>query len=266
MANKDLLLPDGGAGSKQGSSALYNIGTTPNTRTAVSQKVRILSSGYGQTTRLQMGVVSSFNPSESRTIEPLRGIGFGDKIAELVPSVTEPMSIAFERALLYLSNLWQATGYRSGVDGPVRSLRHHRWPFDIEQQMVFSGIADFDMSDAGGSEAETGVDTQPFPRATDELAPRSAASALEALSPTSSLAAESSPAHTILITFFEACWFQDWNTTYSRDAGMIMESGTAMCTDVHDGETVYSEFLSTGNDPTLGEGNSRRFGYINEVE
>ena len=68
-----------------------------------------------------MGVLSSFTPNESRTIDTLRGIGFGDQVAELVPSVTEAMTAGFERALLYLSNLWQATGYAGGVSSPVRS-------------------------------------------------------------------------------------------------------------------------------------------------
>lgn len=105
MANTDLN-PQNGV---QGSSYLYDYGTSPNTRTAVSQKVRVLTPAYGNNTALhQMGVISSIAPSESRGVEPVRGVGFGDMIAELVPSVTEPMTLAFERALLYLSNLWQA--------------------------------------------------------------------------------------------------------------------------------------------------------------
>lgn len=93
----------------QGTSYLYQMGTSPNTRTAVSQKVRVLTPAYGDNRALhQMGVLSSFNPTESKSIEPVRGIGFGDMIAELVPSPTEPMTGSFERALLYLCNLWQA--------------------------------------------------------------------------------------------------------------------------------------------------------------
>ena len=134
MANQDNN-PQGGVG---GTSYLYDYGTSPNTRTAVSQKVRLLTPHYGNNQALhQMGVVSSFNPTQSRTIDNIRGIGFGDQIAELVPSVTEPTTGSFERALLYLCNLWQAAGYAGGVDGPVRSLAHHRWPFDMEQQLVF---------------------------------------------------------------------------------------------------------------------------------
>jgi hypothetical protein len=96
----------------------------------------------------QIGVLSSFNPSQSKNIDTVRGIGNGDKIAELVPSVTEPTTAQVERALLYLANLWQATGYASGVDGPVRSLAHHRWPFDVEMQLVFSTLVDRDLDAA----------------------------------------------------------------------------------------------------------------------
>lgn len=68
----------------QGTSYIYQMGTSPNTRSAVSQKVRILTPAYGDNTTLhQMGVVSSFAPSESKTVEPVRGIGFGDQVAEL---------------------------------------------------------------------------------------------------------------------------------------------------------------------------------------
>jgi len=125
LPNTDLNPQNG----LQGTSYLYDYGTTPNTRTAVSQKVRILTPAYGDNKALhQMGVLSQFAPTQSRAVEPVRGVGFGDQIAELVPGVTEPENGNFERALLYLCNLWQATGYAAGVDGPVRSLRHHRWP------------------------------------------------------------------------------------------------------------------------------------------
>lgn len=244
MANTDIN-PSRGL---QGSSYLYDYGTSPNTRTAVSQKVRILAPAYGNNSALfQIGVLSTFNPSESRSIEPVRGIGFGDQIAELVPSVTEPMTASTERALLYLANLWQSTGYAAGIDGPVRSLRHHKWPFDVEQQLVFSSIADLDLGAAGagfsGSSGSYngGVKAIEYPAVT-------------------SVAGVSSGGHTAIITMYEACWWQDWNTTFSKDQGLIMESGTMMITDVHDFSSIYGEFLATGNDPTIGQLGSIRFG------
>jgi len=76
MAAKNLdNNPQSGVG---GSSYVYDFGTSPNTSTAVSQKVRILAPAYGTSSALfQMGVLSNFNPSKTRAIEPLRGIGFG---------------------------------------------------------------------------------------------------------------------------------------------------------------------------------------------
>jgi hypothetical protein len=244
MPNQDMNPQKG----LQGTSPLYEMGTTPNTRAAVSQKIRILTPAYGTSSALfQMGVLSSLNPSESRTIENLRGIGFGDMIAELVPGPTEPMTISFERALLYLSNLWQGTGYAAGVDGPVRSLRHHRWPFDIEQQIVFSTLADADLEAAGSGFSGTsgsyngGVKAIEFPNVTE-------------------ISGISGGGHTALITLFEACWWSDWNTSYSRDSALVMENGTANVTDIHDFSSLYGEFLASGNDPTIGQLGSIRFG------
>jgi hypothetical protein len=237
----------------QGASYMFDFGTSPNTRTAVSQKVRILTPQYGNAVNLsQMGVISQFNPSESRTIEPVRGVGFGDQIAELVPSVTEPMTGSFERALLYLANLWQATGYAAGVDGPVRSLRHHRWPFDIEQQVVFSTLADVDLAAANVGKAgspgsfDGGVAVTTFPAVTSEGAHGPSYD-------------PNSRGHTALITIYEACWFSAWSTTFAKDSGMIMETGDVSVSDVHDFASVYGEFLATGNDPTIGQLGSIRF-------
>jgi len=239
----------------QGSSYLYDFGTSPNTRVAVSQKVRLKAPVFGATeTKHQMGVVSSFAPSQSRTVDAVRGIGFGDQIAELVPGVTDPETGSFERALLYLNNLWQSTGYAGGVDGPVRSLRHHRWPFDIEQQLVFSTLVDGDLGvpNVGSS---PGVGTfsggqkivVEQPQATQDLhTPKGAQFG-------------SSAGHSALITMYEACWFTSWGATFSQDSGMIMESGDVTISDVHDFSSVYGEFLSTGNDPTVGQLGSIRY-------
>lgn len=250
MANNDLMPAQG----VQGSSYVYDYGTSPNTRTAVSQKVRILTPAYGSDANLlfQMGVLSSFTPNETRTIDTLRGIGFGDMIAELVPSVTEAMTAGFERALLYLANLWQATGYAGGISGPVRSLRHHRWPFDIEQQLVFSNLADFDLTgtanrgfqSAGAGSFDGGVREIVYPAVTND--PRNIPG--------------DSRGHTAIITLYEACWFNSWSlTNLSRDTGMLMETGDVTISDVHDFSSDYGEFLATGNDPTVGQVGSIRF-------
>ena len=266
MANMDNK-PEGGVG---GTSYLYDFGTSPNTRTAVSQKVRLLTPHYGSNQAMhQMGVVSSFNPSQSRTVEPVRGVGFGDQVAELVPSVTEPTTGSFERALLYLCNLWQATGYSSGVDGPVRSLAHHKWPFDIEQQLVFSALADIDLGAQNTGHAgstgdfDGGVKQIIYPKVTPDFGPGG-----NPKTGTSSGGDGAAPGdargHSAIITIYEACWFTSWSATFAKDSGMIMESGDVTVSDVHDFATMYGEFLATGNDPTIGQLGSIRFGESNE--
>jgi len=253
MATNLDLNPQSGVG---GTSYMYDFGTTPNTRTAVSQKVRLLTPHYGEVKALhQMGVISTFNPTESRAVEPVRGVGFGDQIAELVPGVTEPMSASFERALLYLCNLWQATGYAAGVDGPVRSLKHHRWPFDIEQQLVFSTLADVDlgvpnigMSGTSG-QFDGGTKAVSFAQVTPDAKKGDYPGGQPG----------DNRGHSAIITMNEACWFISWSTNIAKDQGVIMESGDVNISDVHDFSSVYGEFLATGNDPTVGQLGSIRF-------
>jgi len=256
MPNRDNN-PQNGVG---GTSPLYNYGTSPNTRSAISQKVRLLSPHVGNAESLHhMGVVSSVSRSENKNVEAVRGIGFGDKIAELVPGVTDPTQLSLERTLLYLCNLWQATGYASGTDGPVRSLAHHRWPFDLEMQMVFSLPADADFNGAGlgynngngGSPGnfDGGIRVIQHPEVTNDRSGRPG----------------SLRSSTALITMFEGCWFTSYSTNYSKDQGIIMESGDCQATDVHDFASAYGEFLATGNDPTIGQLGSLRYadqGYI----
>lgn len=238
--------PQGGV---QGTSPLYRFGTSPNTRSVVSQKVRILAPAYGASDVLyQIGVLSNFSPNESRTVEPVRGIGFGDQVAELVPSVTEPMTATVERQLLYLSTIWQATGYAAGVSGPMRSLKHHRWPFDVRQEIVFSVIADYEFSGSGN--IQSGTDFQ---------------GGVSSLNYSQNLGGSSIDAqegtHNILVTFYETCWWTSWsNSGFSRDAALVTESGDIMITDVHDGSSLIGEFAATGNDPSIGQLGSIRYG------
>ena len=272
MANSDKN-PQSGV---QGTSYLYDYGTSPNTRTAVSQKVRILTPQYGDNNAMhQMGVLSSFNPSQSRTVEPVRGIGFGDQVAELVPSVTEPTTGDFERALLYLCNLWQSTGYAAGIDGPVRSLAHHKWPFDIEEQLVFSSLADNDLVvantghsggtgnfDGGVKQVAYGQTTQDH--TTSHLGGPGSGSSFAGGNPDTASVPTSGNSnnrgHSAIITMYEACWFTAWSASFAKDAGMIMETGSVIVSDVHDFSSYYGEFLATGNDPTLGQLGSIRYG------
>lgn len=251
------------ANGNQGSSYLYDFGTSPNTRTAVSQKVRLLAPVFGASTPslYQMGVVSSFSPgASSRTVDEVRGIGFGDMIAELVPSITAAHTATIERALLYLSNLCQALGYAGGVDGPVRSLAHHRWPFDLEMQLVFSSLADMDLSD---STANTGGS---YPNSASGGAPGVGQGTRPVRYPNLQSSGSAYPGtgklgHSAIITMYEACWLTSWQgAAATKDSGQIMETGEVMISDVHDFASTYGEFLPGGNDPSAGQLGSIRYG------
>jgi len=240
--------PQGGI---QGTSSLYRFGTSPNTRSVVSQKVRILAPQFGAADQVlyQIGVLGNFTPSESRTVEAVRGIGMGDQVAELVPGLTDPMTASIERQLLYLSNIWQSTGYAAGVSGPMRSLKHHRWPFDIRQEIVFSVIADAEFSGSAdavqaGAGSTGGVSTLTY---SGNLG-GSSVDATEGV-------------HNILVTFYEACWWTSWsNSGFNRDSALITESGDIMITDVLDASSTFGEFIQMGNDPSLGQLGSQVYG------
>lgn len=248
-----------GSNGTQGSSYLYDYGTTPNTRTAVSQKVRILAPVFGANTQAlyQMGVMSTFTVTVSRTVEPVRGIGFGDMIAELVPSITQEASASMERALLYLSNICQAVGYAAGVDGPVRSLAHHRWPFDVEQQVVFSTLVDMDLG--VGNTGTAGLPAGWPQQGTKAVRYPNIATG-QPSNPGTPYPATGTLGHSAIITMYEACWMTSWGiANFSKDAGQIAESAECMISDIHDFASQYGEFLPSGNDPSSGQLGSIRY-------
>lgn len=202
---------------------IYRMGTAPNTRAAVSQKNKVYSYAFGAGKFQQIGVVSEFSFDESRTIDPIRGVGFGDQIAELVPGVTEPMTLTLNKTLLYSANLFQVVGYAGGIDGLVRSLRHHRWPFDIKQEMVFSELSSDPTQEAQGPGAQN-AQVQGPP------------------------ASPESPIVTVkaLFTFFEGCWFNSYNASFTSDSAMVAETSSVTVTDIIDGTSQYGEFINTG--------------------
>lgn len=216
-------------------SYIFRKGVTPNTLSVISSKNRVFA--YNSTGKLvQLGVVATFDPSEARTIEPVRGIGFGDQIAELVPSVTDPMTIAITRTALYLSNIYQIFGYKGGVDGMCRSLKHHRWPFDIRQEVVFSAIA-AQMTD--GSVAQNVDDVTKDARDEKGIYNQYA-----------------------ILTFYEACWISDYSVSYASDAALVQESVTINVSDILAGPGMYP-YTSSELEPFSilgsGEARSKRF-------
>lgn len=211
---------------------IYRKGSSPNTRVAISQKNRVFSKPFATSnpSEKQVGVLSTFDYSEGRSVDPVRGVGFGDKIQELVPGVTEPMTLTLNRTLLYTAGIVQEVGYRGGVDGLVRSLRHHKWPFDIRSELVFSELV-------------TARDQGAIPikvLGTDD----------------NNLA---------LVTFFEACWLNNISISFPSDSAIVMEDASATCTEVSDGVSLfgntpdnYGDVLDAGNNPILQPGSGSR--------
>lgn len=210
-------------------SYIYRRGSSPNTRVAISQKNRVFSKPFAKVpVQKQIGVLSTFDWSESRAIDPVRGVGFGDKIQELVPGVTEPMTLTLNRTLLYTASIAQEVGYRGGVDGLVRSLRQHKWPFDMRSELVFSELVS----------------------ALDQ-----AAILIRTLS------SDSQDPNLCLITFYEACWLNSVSASFPSDSAIVMEDASATCTDVTDGLSTYGtgpdnygDLLDSGNNPILTPG------------
>jgi hypothetical protein len=218
-------------------SYIFRRGVSPNTMSMISSKNRIYAvNAIGDFK--QIGVIATFDPSEARTIEPIRGIGFGDHIAELVPGVTDPMTISVTRSALYVSNIYQVFGYKSGIDGLVRSLRHHRWPFDIRQEQVFSRLA---YENTGVKENLGDVDLD-----IDEQA---------------GLEGNASGSLQALITVYEACWISDYSVSYASDTALVQETVTINVSDILSQEpfSSYTDAISYDNLATDQKGLSQRY-------
>jgi hypothetical protein len=199
-------------------SYIFRKGVSPNTLSVISSKNRIFAVNAEGIGLIQIGVIATFDPSEARTIEPIRGIGFGDHIAELVPGVTDPMTISVTRSALYTSNIYQVFGYKSGVDGIVRSLRHHRWPFDIRQEVIFSKLAG--RSSLNPTELQT-------------IAP--------------DVIGDDEGITGALLTIYEACWISDYSVSYASDTAIVQETVTINVSDILSG-TDWQQYGSMGED------------------
>jgi len=152
------------------------------------------------------------------------------------------MALTLNKTLLYTANLFQMVGYKGGIDGIVRSLRHHRWPFDIKQELVFSEIAKLDGITSPAATTQPGSGGTSGPSATNILTPIAA-----------------------LFTFFEGCWFNSYSASFTSDAAMVAENSSVTVTDIIDGTGQYGEFIDTGLAPIAangapGKGYSLRFG------
>jgi len=220
-------------------SYIFRKGVSPNTLSVISSKNRIFAfNASGE--KKQIGVIATFDPSEARTVEPIRGIGFGDHIAELVPGVTDPMTISVTRTALYLSNIMQVFGYKAGVDGITRSLKHHRWPFDIWQEVVFSTIAKRHMTEG----ATTSI-SKPYQQDDKE-----------------GLSSDEKAENAVgLLTLYEACWMSDYSVSYASDTAIVQETSTINVSDILSGTSIsYDGVEPYSTLSTTGKGLSKRFG------
>lgn len=192
-------------------------GVSPETLSVISARNRLYAvpAWASDSTPVQVGVVASFNPSEGRTIEPVRAIGYGDRIMELVPGMTDPMTMTVTRTAQYLSLIMQIFGYKGGIDGICRSLRHHKYPFDIRQELIIGALADVadPAAVAASSDVKSGI---MIPASQDKsIFPDGSINSL-----------------TALITVYEACWMADWSVTYASDTALVQEDATINVTDI----------------------------------
>lgn len=215
-------------------SYLYRQGATAQTNSVLSTRFKIYSSAVGVGKFTKLGVTSSFSLQESKNIEAVRGLGYGDQIAELVPGVTQPMSISISRTALYLANIQQMLGYKAGVSGLVRSLKHHKWPFDLRTEIVFSEIASI----------EPGIDQ-----------------AVQAAVPNEGgLNNLGNPGLYCVATMFEGCWIESYSSAFQAEQAVVSEDVTILVTDIFDiSGSVYGEFIDAGNSPSDVTGTSLLF-------
>jgi hypothetical protein len=199
---------------------IYRQGTSPQTETVISSRFKIFTDMVDVGAFVKLGVTSSFNYTEDKPVDPIRGLGYGDQVAELVPGVTSPLSISITRTALYLANLMQVLGYKAGTSGAVRSLKHHRWPFDIKTEVVFSELA---------SQQNVGLAT------------------LADVPKEGGLNNTGNPGVYCVATIYEGCWMSNYNTSYTVDTAAVAEDATIMVTDIFDvSGSVYGEFLDSG--------------------
>ena len=215
-------------------SYLYRQGASGQTKTVTSTRFKVFAHATGVGKFQRMGVTSAFNISESRAVDAIRGLGYGDVVAELVPGVTQPMELGITRTALYLANIFQMLGYKGGASGAVRSLKHHKWPFDIRAEIVFSELA---------SEAK---DVMQATKA--EVASEGGLNNL------------GNPGLYAVATVYEGCWITSYNTAYSVDQAAVSEDVTVTVSDVFDiAGSVYGEFLDSGLNARDATGRSIRY-------
>jgi hypothetical protein len=107
----------------------------------MSTTIKITSIDGATGTPTDIGVIQSFKPTDSRKMERARGVGFGDRVAEIVPGLTD-VTITVSRMALYTKNILETFGYTTKwntgtTQGTVRTLAHMKNPFDVHETIFF---------------------------------------------------------------------------------------------------------------------------------
>ncbi|MFA5999365.1 MAG: hypothetical protein WC783_00090 [Candidatus Paceibacterota bacterium] len=198
---------------------MYRPGVSPITKSALSTRNKVFSFAAGQGGKLvQIGQIKRIGFKQTRSVTPTRGIGFGDVINELIPNNMEPITIDFDIFSMYTITLQQVLGYNYGIDGYVRALKHHKFPFDIRNEMVLPAMV------AAGeptSYLKSSLSTQPTggPQA--------------------------------VVTVYQGCWLTDYSTESSVDDIIISETGSITVTEIiAGGATKYFDENSVSGNAT----------------
>jgi hypothetical protein len=133
----------------------------------------------------------------------------------------------------------QTFGYKAGSSGLVRSLKHHKWPFDIRQEIIFSEIA------SEAKEVGQAINYSPLvPNKEGGLNNDGAPANLRAV-----------------FTMFEGCWMDSYDYEFNNENVVVTENCNIQVSDLWDGpvNSVYGQFLDAGNSGANGSSRSQRF-------
>ena len=207
---------------------IFSQGIMPHSRAVLSSRSRVFgptpaAAGKGANAGSAfelIGAISSFGISSSRTLETVRGIGMGDHIIEIVPGQSEPIELQITKFAMSLANTFQEFGYRGGVDGLVRALKHHRYPIDIKHELLIS----------------TKIKNS-------ENLPSTSVYAAKQVGNVGTTEDDLSDFQ-VLVTWFEGCWFESFSVTYPIESAAISEESSLKVTDVSgnpDGKIVLPD-------------------------
>jgi hypothetical protein len=90
----------------------------------------------------------------------------------------------------------QAFGFKAGASGLIRSLKHHRWPFDVKETIVLPDLITGQGEDIGNGIVDVGTDRA-------------------------------------IVTIYEGCWMTDYSQTFNiGDTSCSMDAGFTI-TDIY---------------------------------